>query len=256
MRRMKTTCIVVAVLLIATAAFVRVRSTSSARPSEAQRSEAQLLRSVQNASVPQYESGTLALNGTVIRERSIEIVRDSLLSLEQAVRPTNQDAQAIAIVFADFLMLNMSGTVDDAVRSYSRRQLPLPQQLRPDNPEHRDGTWAFSTAWARHADLELGGITTQLAYQNGQSLGAMPPAAIIAASRPLRSGGEIFNTDHKFTAYDVIFPVVAPNVDGKGDVKLDIRVTIVNDGVGGAWDVIQTASTRLPPGKVVLPPLP
>lgn len=251
----KHVILVAGVTVVIAVATARVWIAIAPRPNPGSVQEA-ISRSVANAAPPDYDATLPATDNEGLSGRAAEAVRASLLKLPLGERPPDRDATAIARVFADFLVLNRTGNPEHALESYRTRGLEAPRQLQNPDPENRMRSWAYSTAWARHAELELDAVTTQLAYLKGQKLGPPPPGAVIAASRPLRSGGEIFNTKHALTGYEVMIPVVAPNIDQTGEVELIIRVTIVNDGNHGAWDVIQAACTRLPAGKVVLPPLP
>jgi len=251
----KNVILIAGVTVLIAVATARVWIAIAPRPSPGSVQEA-ISRSVSNAAPPEYDGPSPATDIEGLRGRAAEAVRASLLTLPHGERPSDRDATSIARVFADFLVLNRTGSPEHALESYRSRGLEAPRQLRNPDPESRMRSWAYSTAWARHAEIELDTVETQLAYLRGQRIGLSPPGAVIAASRPLRTGGEIFNTEHSLTGYEVMITVVAPNIDRIGEVELVIRVTIVNDGIQGVWDVIQAACTRVPAGKVVLPPLP
>ncbi len=253
---LRTSCFLVAVTIIVAVASFRVYSSFSARPKEEVRVQAEMLRAAQNASVPHYQNELQDIEADVIRGRAIEAARASLLSLDQRFRPTVQEAEAIATVFADFFLLNRTGVADDAIRRYSQRRMPLPRQLQNEDPEKRNISWAYSTAWARHRDIDWESVTTEAKYLRGNYVGQPYAGATTSSSRPLRVGGNIWDIPHAHTAYDITLRASAPNIDQSSVVDLYVHVTVVNDRPGGGWDVIQASYSNMPPGKVVLPPFP
>lgn len=256
MKQIKAAGAALAIVLILLFAFLRVHSATSTRPSESNRIETEIFRSVQNASAPHLEIKSFAADADFIRGSAIEAARASLLSLAPSSRPSREDADAIAKVFAEFLLLNRVGSPEDAIQSYLVRNVPVPRQLKNEDPAKREKSWAFSTAWSRQDEVDLETIASEAKYIHGKHVGLPYGGATISASRPLRSGNDIWAAPHNYTAYDVSLISSAPNIDHTSVVKFFVHITIVNDRPYGGWDVIQASLSEIPLGKVVLPPLP
>lgn len=170
----KHVILVAGVTVVIAVATARVWIAIAPRPNPGSVQEA-ISRSVANAAPPDYDATLPATDNEGLSGRAAEAVRASLLKLPLGERPPDRDATAIARVFADFLVLNRTGNPEHALESYRARGLEAPRQLQNPDPENRMRSWAYSTAWARHAELELDAVTTQLAYLKGQKLGPPPP---------------------------------------------------------------------------------
>lgn len=236
-------------------AVVRVLPYTQSRPVPAQTGERrELARTITDAVTPAYEEELLSVGVDELRSRLLRKAQAALLNITPSDRPRDPDARVIAAAFADFVVLNRTGTPDDAVDSYRRRGLPLHDFLQHDDPEILRKRWSYSTAWARHAPIDPETIRAGPYFVAGERRRFGFAGAPISA-RPLRSGASLALADHRHTAYDIVMKVTVPNLDGKSEHPVDIYITIANDGLNGGWDVIQTTWNGLPPGKAfVLPP--
>lgn len=214
----------------------------------------QMAQVVTDLKTPQYNPDQLSAGIDELRERLIRKAQAALLALPPGDRPRADAASEIAAVFADFVVLNRAGDLEQATQSYASRGLPLPDELAriPDKAEE---LWQFATAWARHAQIDPESIRAGVYFLNGQRRRPGFSGAPIS-SRQLRSGTWIVQDGHDRTAYDMIIRVTVPNLDGKSEHPVDIYIVIVNDRPGGGWDVVQTTWNGLPPGKLFIPPFP
>lgn len=244
----------VAVILLVFAA-VRVAPYVRGRPESAQARERRALaRTIENAVTPTYKPEQLATDVANLHARLLREARAALLELQPDARPSEAAAQEIATVFADFVLLNRTGTLADAGERYRRRGLPLHDFLQHDDAELLGRRWAFATAWARHKPIDPESVRAGLYFQAGVPRRTGFSGAPLSLRR-LRSGRSLILDKHQHTAYDIIVPVVVPNLDGKSEHPVDMYVSVVNDGPQGGWDVVATTWNGFPPDKMfILPP--
>lgn len=254
---LKLALLVLGIAVMVVFAGVRVWPHVQARgPAEQFPGQRELERTVKNAVVPTYDDESLAAGVEDLRGRADGTVRAALLGLADSMRPSGTDAAAIAKVFAEFLILNRSGTEQDAIASYRRRGDPLPPQLANENPEHRAVSWAQSTAWARHGPIDPALLRAEVAYFKGERVKPRRDGWALDQRRAFRTGGHPWNADHRYTIYEIIIPARVPNLDGRSEHDAEVCVLIANDGPGGRWSVLETAIAGLPQGKMCVPPLP
>lgn len=214
-----------------------------------------LIRSIENAVTPEYTVSYSKEEQDNFHRQAGRAARLALLEVPSQYRPSDHQAVLLAETFASYLTLYWAGSVDEAITTYSSRDLSLPRPLADENAANRDQSWSMATAWARHRPIDFDKIKADCRYHEGQ-LVSIGQGGEISTARSPRSGARLNGSGHHHTVYDLIIPVVAPNVDGRSEHAVDIHISFIEDFPGGGWDIYMTSARGLPAGKLVILPIP
>ncbi len=187
-----------------------------------------------------------------IKQAVIESTRQS--SSSQRLRPA--DIERFASAYASFVMISRTGSRHELIDYYNENMLVIPKQLKYEDEEKSDRIWLSSTAWARHANIQVGTIRVSPIAINGDKI-AESGFKSGFMMRELRSGGLMrMNGPGKYSAFEVFLNCVVPSLDGKDEFSLVLILTMVNDGIENQWSVLESGFNGLPQGQFVQAPYP
>lgn len=215
-----------------------------------------LIRTLKNGVLPEYDESELAGDVESIMERIRQKTYIELTRLPPGHRPSDQDARNIASVFSEFVGLNRSGSLEDAIERYRSRSIEPNPVLVQEDMDRARLAWAYSTTWARHKDINVDSIRVVSVFQSGRAVSDPRMNGAPISARQLRSGGFASTEPHRFSAFEATINAVVPNRDAISEHAVDICVLIINDLPGGGWDVVQTTWDGLPSGKFFSLPFP
>ena len=251
-------CLVLGVVLcIPIFAVVRVapymRSPRSQTLTPDQRA---ITRIVKNSVVPVYELEMSNDEENELAHAISQVVKTRLLQLPIESRPSDSNAAAIASVYAEFVLTNRTGTLNQYLRHCEDESYKPRKVLVQDDVSKSEKAWMYSTAWAKHKAIDPDAITCNARFINGQQIETPRFEAAAIKSRPLSTGVDVVHGRHPFTVYEMIHSVIVPNLDGKSEFGVKVCVSIANDGSRGKWGVVSTTWSDKPDGSVFRLPYP
>lgn len=215
------------------------------------------VRVIDGSITPEFDMAILSVDSELIHERLGRKAVALLQELPSDLRPTAPDARKIAEAYADFVVLNRSGSRQDALASYMSKGLSPHALLTQQDADRADKAWAYSTAWARHAPIDPEAVTVAPLYLRGKRITPPRRDGSPAYERRLSNNASmILEENHPFTAYEFASRHLVSNIDGKSEFEIIMYITIVNDKGREVWNVAMTTHSRVEHSQIVSLPLP
>jgi hypothetical protein len=245
--------------VVAMIIFASIRVRPYLQPGRSTPSDPDLARQVkvlENAVVHQFDQAELERGSEDLRQGLHRAALAALRALPANHRPDERSIQALASMFADYIMVCRTGKFADYAAWARARHL---EPSRPNSlpPEKEDLYWQEATAWARAEPIDHTTVEARTLFVRGHPQHG-PFDRVFDTSGPtreLRAGGFVFSSPHDRSVIELSVSVVAPSVDGKSSKPIRIGVAFANDNQDGSWKPITVLSRDVPDNFIVfLPP--
>lgn len=195
--------------------------------------------------------------GASLRRRLVTNVKAAFRQVPDEHMLSMQTPSQVAEAYANFVMLNATGTLQEYLAEKKRSGIEPDYVLVQEDPERARKAWLFSADWARGAPLRAETISILPRYIRGRAVGEEPYLKTTVSPRKLRGGGWLSQDGAgNYTGYEVLMDVQAPSLNGKEIYEVQLGVLIMNDGPYGEWNVIETRYIGLQDGQFTTRPSP
>lgn len=254
---MKRTSIIVILLLCIGFAAYRVYPYISNSRGQAQNAKQVQYDGIKDIIVPNGAVKLTHDEGALLRRRLVTNVKAAFRQIPQKDIFSEHTPTLLAEAYADFVMLNATGTLQHYLAKKNRLGIdPYPVLVQKDT-ERAKKAWLFSVAWARESPLQPDSIGVVPRFIRGRAVAEEPYLETTVSPRKLRGGGWLSQDGAgNYTGYEVFMDVQAPSLNGKEIYEVQLGVLIINDGPHGEWNVIETRYVGLQDGQFTTRPSP
>lgn len=248
------TAVVVALIIFAS---IRVRpylQPGRSTPSDPDR--ARQVKMLENAVVHQFDQAELERGSEDLRAGLHRAALTALRALPADQRPDERSIQALAPIFADYIIAcRTGGFAEYAAWAGTLGLEPIKPSTIP--PGNEDGYWQDGTAWARAEPIDPASVAARTLFVRGRPTHGPFEQVFNATgpSRSLRAGGDVFSSAHDRSAVELSVAAIAPSVDGKSTQPVRVGVVFANDNPNGSWKPMTVISRDVPSNFILfLPP--
>lgn len=254
---MKRVSIIVILLLCTGFAAYRVYPYMSSSRGQSQIAKQMQYNGIKDIKVP---DGMVKLTPEEADSLHRRLVTNVNAALEHTPLEHNLSLQTqsqLAEAYADFVVLNATGALQEYLAEKQSADIdPYPLLVQEDNGRAQKA-WLFSVAWARGAPLQPETIRVVPRYIRGRVVAEEPYLKTTVSPRKLRNGGWLSQDGPgNHTGYEVLMDVQAPSLDGKETYDVQLGVLVINDGLNGEWNVIETRYVGLQDEQFTTRPCP
>ncbi len=217
----------------------------------------QQLNAISDVVVPEYDQHFSAADTELLGSRLDRKVKAAFSKLGTKNQAGSRAVSSIASAYTKFVQVNFAGSLEDRLQLYAELSRDPWPTLVQEDPLRAQKAWLFSSAWARHAELSIESISVVPRYIQGHPVGEQEGQGVTVSPRQFRSGGWFHIDGPKgHTVYEIQMNVTVPSLDAKSEFEVVLGVSLVNDGLNGGWDVLETRFLGLKKGEFTTRPCP